>query len=264
MHLPMFVSSSALTVRVADDGPRAGATPVLLLHQLAGSLNVWEAPSRALARSRRVIRPDMRGHGLTDVTAGPYAIEQLADDALGVLDALGVAGVHVVGLSIGGMVAQAMAHRARERVQSLTLVATGMALPPAALWRERAARVRAEGVGGLVDGTMGRWVSTEYAASPAGRGLRTTIVRTPVEGYAGCCEAIAAADLHETTRALRLPALVMVGTKDVGTPPAMAEALAGAIPGARLLQLEGAAHIPLAEHGAAVTEALESFLEGAP
>jgi pimeloyl-ACP methyl ester carboxylesterase len=157
-----------------------------------------------------------------------------------------------------------LAVRARERVPSLTLIATGMALPTAAMWRERAARVRAEGLGAFVDAIMARWASPAYVASIAGRGLRTMLLRTPPEGYAGCCEAIGAADLHDTTRTIRVPALVMVGTEDAGTPPAMADALAAAIPGARRLDLDGAAHIPLTEHGDAVTAAIEAFLAAIP
>ena len=121
----MFIRTHDLDIHVQLSGP-PGAPPLLLLHSLGTSGHVWDDQADALSNSFRVIRPDMRGHGLTTVTQGPYSIAQLAGDALAVLEALGVTHAHVAGLSIGGLIAQQIAAQAPDRVSSLILVDTAM------------------------------------------------------------------------------------------------------------------------------------------
>lgn len=258
----MFVRAGGITMHVQVDGP-LGAPALVLLHSLGTSLHVWDDQAAALAGAFRVVRLDLRGHGLSEVTPGPYTMEQLADDVLALLDSLGVGQAHVAGLSIGGMVAQAVAHRAPGRVASLILCDTALAIPPAQLWRDRAALVRAEGMIAVADAVMARWVTPGFMGAPGAAGLRAMLLRTAPEGYAAAAEAIAAADLTERTRALRVPALVLVGDADEATPLASAEALRDAL-GASLVMLPGAAHIPTVEAADAVTDAIRRFLQPAP
>ena len=248
-----------LATEIAVDGP-PGAPAMLLMHSLGSSLRIWDAQAEQLSRGFRVVRFSLRGHGLTDVGAGPCTIEDFADDALGVLDALGIAAAHVGGVSIGGMIAQAVAARAPGRVTSLILCDTAMALPPPETWKQRAATVRAEGLAAVADGVLARWTSPAFLATPAGRGLRNLLLRTHPEGYAAAAEALARADLTRSTPALRVPALVVVGERDPSTPVATAEALRDAIPGARLAVIPGAAHIPMVERPDDVTAAILAFL----
>ena len=255
----MFIDVQGLNVHVQVEGP-PGAEPVLLLHSLGTSLHVWDEQARALARQYRVIRPDMRGHGLTATTPGPYAIDALARDALGVLDALGVARAHVAGISIGGLIAQSLAAQAPERVLRLALVDTALAIPPAQPWLDRAALVRAQGMRAVEDAVIARWVTPASLPSPGAQGARAMLTRTDPEGYAAAAEAIAAADLSQSSRALRCPTLVLVGDGDLATPVSSAEALRDAIPGAVLQVIPNAAHIPTVERPEAVTAALQGFL----
>ncbi|MBV9539144.1 MAG: 3-oxoadipate enol-lactonase [Acidisphaera sp.] len=255
----MFVHVGDLDVHVQVSGP-SGAPALLLLHSLGTNLHVWDAQAEALSERFRVVRPDMRGHGLTSVTAGPYEIAGLARDALAVLDMLGIARAHVAGISIGGMIAQALAAEAPGRVLSLILCDTAMAIPPPELWRERAGTVRTHGMAPLLEPVIARWVTPGFRTNPAARGLEAMLLRTSPEGYAGAAEAIARADLAARTRTLTMPALVLVGERDEATPPTSGEALAQAIKGARFQMLPNAAHIPTVEQPAAVTEAMRAFL----
>src|SRR5512140_2857387 len=254
-----FVEIRGLATHVAVDGP-PGAPAMLLLHSLGTNLHVWDAQVASLARGFRVVRFDLRGHGLTELSAGPFAIEDLADDALAVLDALGIAVAHVGGVSIGGMIAQAVATRAPARVASLILCDTALALPPPEMWRTRAATVRAEGTAAIAEATLARWVTPAYLASPGGRGLRAILLRTHPQGYAAAAEVLATADLTHTTPALRVPALVIVGELDPSTPITAAQALRDAPPRAQLAVIPRAAHIPLVEQPEAVTAAILAFL----
>jgi 3-oxoadipate enol-lactonase/4-carboxymuconolactone decarboxylase len=254
-----FLDVRGLATEIAVDGP-PGAPAMLLIHSLGTSLRVWDAQVERLARGFRVVRFSLRGHGLSDTSAVPCTIEDFADDALAVLDALGIAAAHVGGVSIGGMIAQAVAARAPARVTSLILCDTALALPPPEMWRQRAATVRAEGVAAIADATLARWVTPGFLASPRGRGLRNLLLRTHPEGYAAAAEALGSADLTRSTPKLRVPTLVLVGELDPSTPVAAAEALRDAIPGARLAVIPGAAHIPMVERPDEVTAAILDFL----
>jgi 3-oxoadipate enol-lactonase/4-carboxymuconolactone decarboxylase len=259
MFIRIAPEDGDLNVHVRIGGPPA-APVLVLLHSLGATQAIWDAQAAALATSFRVVRPDMRGHGLTETTPGPYSMAQLARDVLALLDALGVERAHLGGISIGGMIAQAVAALAPERVLSLALCDTAMAIPTAQSWRERAAAVRAGGMTAVAEPVLARWVTPAFIDAPPARGLRAMLLRTDPEGYAACAEAIGEADLRGSTSALRVPALVLVGDQDASTPPASAEALAEAIPGAALVMIEGTAHLPTVEQPLAVTTALRDFL----
>jgi 3-oxoadipate enol-lactonase/4-carboxymuconolactone decarboxylase len=256
----MFVRANGIDIHVQLSGP-AEAPALLLLHSLGTSLHVWDAQATSLSNSFRVIRPDMRGHGLTTLVAGPGDIAQYARDALAVLDALGVQSAHVAGLSVGGQIAQSIASQAPARVRSLILCDTAMVIPPAELWHARAALVREQGMSAVEAPVLARWVSSDFLATPAGQGLRAMLLRTAPEGYAAAAEAIAACDLSASTARLDVPALVLVGELDQATPLAAAEAMHASLRGSKLVVLKGAAHIPTVEFPDTVTGAIRAFLQ---
>ena len=255
----MFLKTGDIVTHVRVEGP-PNAAPLMMIHSLGTSLAVWDAQAEALSHSFRVIRPDLRGHGLTSVTPGPYSIAQLASDVLAVMDALGITTAQVAGLSIGGLVAQQMATLAPARITGLILCDTAMVIPPPSAWTDRAAAVRAGGMAPIADTVLSRWITPAFVNEPAGLGLRAMLLRTDPEGYAAAAEAIAAADLTATTRHLTQPTLVIVGAEDLATPVASAEALRDAIQGARLVVLPDAAHIPTVQQPDAVTAAMAGFL----
>lgn len=267
MSKRQFLETNGLVSHVCTSGP-PGAPAVLLIHSLGASLEIWEQQAQALGDHWFVIRYDLRGHGLSEPPApdAKLTVEELAADALAILDALGVKAAHVAGISIGGLIAQAIAKLALERVRSLILCDSSMAMPPPEPWIQRAAAVRKDGLEPLVDGTMERWVGEAYRATAAGRGLRNLILRTTVAGYAAAAEALATADLTDSTPQLAarrkepLPALVLVGEHDPSTPLAKAQELVAALPGATLVVIPGAHHIPLDEHADAVNAAFLAHL----
>ncbi len=258
----MFIHANGLDIHVQQSGP-AGAPPLLLLHSLGTNLHVWDEQADALSNSFRVIRMDLRGHGLTTVTEIRTTIALLAQDALAVLEALGIKHAHVAGVSIGGLIAQSIAAQAPDLVASLILCDTAMAIPPPDGWHDRARLVRDGGTSVIVDAVMSRWVSDGFAKTPAARGLREMLLRTAPEGYACAAEAIAWADLTASTSALKVPTLIIVGDKDLATPLSSAEAMHAAIAGSSLVVIKGAAHIPTIEFPHEVTNAIRNFLSPA-
>jgi len=256
-----FVKVRDLTVHYDLAGP-AGAPVVMLANSLGTSFQVWDLQAAALGATYRVLRYDKRGHGLTDCPPGAYTIDQLAEDAAGLLDALDIERVHFCGLSIGGLIGQALAVRAPGRVASLLLFDTANRIGPAQMWDERIAAVRAHGLAAIADAVLARWFTPAFLAqaSPEALGARTMLMRTPAEGYIGCCLAIRDADLRAVDARIACPTLVIVGEHDAATPPEAAQALAKAIPGARLTTIPGAAHIPTLEQPGKVTEIITRFL----
>ena len=256
-----FVKANDLTIHYDLAGP-AGAPVVMFANSLGTSLQVWDPQAAALAGSCRVLRYDKRGHGLTDCPHGAYTIELLADDARALLDALGIERVHLCGLSIGGMIGQALAARSPERVASLVLCDTANRIGPGDLWDQRIAAIQASGLPSIADAVLARWFTPGFLAQHRAetRGATNMLTRTPAEGYVGCCLAVRDADLRADDARIRCPTLVVVGDEDAATPPAAARELVDAIAGARLAVIAGAAHIPTLEQPVKLNVMLAEFL----
>jgi 3-oxoadipate enol-lactonase/4-carboxymuconolactone decarboxylase len=245
------------------EGP-AGAPLLVLANSLGTTSAMWDPQMAAWTARFRILRFEHRGHGGTPAPAGPYRMDELADDVVDLLDHLGEPTASICGLSIGGMVALSLASRYPDRVDGLVLACTAAELPPAAAWTDRAAMVRADGTAGLRDALLGRWFTPGFAdGRPDVAALLTQMLAAAdPEGYAGCCEAIAGTDLHGLLAAVTAPTLVLAGALDPVASPAMALELATGIPGAALTVLSGAAHLANIEQADRFTAAVIDHLSG--
>jgi 3-oxoadipate enol-lactonase len=244
------------------DGP--DDAPVLVLGSSIGTTGaMWDNVVPAFAERFRVLRYDTRGHGGSPAPAGPYTMDGLGADVLALLDLLGIERVSFCGLSIGGMIGMWAASEAPERFERLVLCCTVPHFPPADLWNERADTVRAEGMGPMVEPALERWLPPDVrAARPdAVEHLRSLIASTPPEGYAACCEAIRDMDLRGRLGSIEAPTLVVAGSVDPSTPAEKVRPIASAIPGARYVELEGAAHIANVARPEDFTHAVLEHLE---
>jgi 3-oxoadipate enol-lactonase len=213
----------------------------------------------------RVIRYDQRGHGRTAAVPGPYTIEALGQDALSLLDRLRVERASVCGTSLGGMIGLWLAVHAKSRVARLALLCTSSRLGPPEAWLVRAALVRQSGAAAVAQSSVARWFTSEFAArSPEliAR-MQDMVSRTSTEGYASCCEAIAAWDIRDQLGQIEARTWILAGDDDPATTPAHAYALGAAIPNARVTVLEQAAHLALAERPARVGQLLLEHLDPA-
>jgi 3-oxoadipate enol-lactonase/4-carboxymuconolactone decarboxylase len=251
-------------------GPTA-APVVAFSNSLGTTLEMWDAQVRALASRYRCLRYDTRGHGRSPAAHEPLTIDALADDLAGLLDAVGVETVHIVGLSLGGMTAQAFAVRYPQRTESLVLMATSAHLPPPETWDQRVQLVLAGGMTAVVDTVVARWFTADtLALSPETVELvRNRFLDIDPKGYAACCLAVRDMDLRAQIGAVEAPTLVVAGEDDPVTPLEMAEDIVSRIPGAELTVVPEAAHLLAVEQPDAVNELLAAFLarvagEGAP
>lgn len=225
------------------------APAVVFANSLGTDLRLWHAVADRLAGRWRLVLADMRGHGLSAVARAPYDIADLAADALALADRLGLGRFAFVGLSIGGLVGQALALAARDRLAGLVLADTAARVGTAEGWTARIAAVEAGGVAAVAESVIGRWFTPRFAADrPADvAGWRRMLLATPAEGYAAACAALARADFTARLAGIATPTLVVAGADDEATPPDLVAATAAAIPAARFVPIADCGHLPPAE-----------------
>ena len=243
-------------------GPK-GLPTVVFCNSLGSTIEMWDGIVPALTGRFRILRYDAQGHGRSGARDTPTTIDDLANDLAGLLDALDIAEAHVVGLSLGGMTAQAFAVAHAQRTASLVLMSTAAHLPPPEFWRQRAATVIEAGPEAVVDTIVPRWFTPPFQErNPAAvKRIRDLFLESDRRGYGRCCEAIADMDLRERIRAITAPTLVMVGADDHVTPPAMGEDIRARIKGAEMVLLPDCGHLLAVEQAANAAVHLAAFLE---
>ncbi|MFV2179357.1 3-oxoadipate enol-lactonase [Actinomadura sp. LOL_016] len=240
------------------EGP-PGAPVLVLGPALGTTMDLWQPQLPELARSWRVLRYDLPGHGGSPVPAGPFTVADLADGVAALLDRLGVAAAAYAGVSLGGAVGTTLALRAPGRVAALVLICTSARFGDPGPWRDRAALVRRDGVGPVARTAADRWFTPSFTG--AARYVEMLRATAP-EGYAGCCDALAGFDVTARLPEVSAPTLVIAGAQDGPTPPAgHADRLAEGIPDAGLVVVEGAGHLAVAERPGPVTEAITAHLD---
>lgn len=245
-----------------------GQGPVLVLsHALALDRHMWDAVSAALAPSYTVVRYDTRGHGQAPASDAPYDMDALADDAAALIRSLNRGPVVFAGLSLGGMVGQALAARHPELLRGLGVINSAAHYADRSLWDTRIQAVQSTGMPAVAEGSLDRWLTPAFRQTPEGQAvaerLRATLLDTDSLGYVHACEAIAAMDLRAGNRRIATPTLIVAGQHDLATPVALSQAMAADIAGSQLVQLE-AAHISAAERPQELANALDAWMRTLP
>ena len=227
--------------------------PVLVLSSSLGTtLSLWEPQLEAFAQHFRVLRYDMRGHGGSTTTSGPYSIEMLAQDLLGLLDELQVASASYCGISIGGVIGQWLAMQAPQRFHHMVFSNTAAKIGTLDGWNQRMEQVRHEGMSGVADAVIARWFTKKFmSAQPETIGaMRKMLLACDPEGYTAACAAIRDMDLRTLASGIRVPVCILGGAHDPTTTMEDAKWLQYQIAGSRLIKLQSS-HIANVE---AVTE----------
>jgi len=242
---------------------RSDGTPLVLIHSLGTDLRLWDAIIPAFAATFKIVRYDIRGHGLSDCPTEPYSIRKHTDDLAGLLNYLQLDNVILAGISVGGMISMSYAGAQPARVTALVLVDTGTTIGSPNLWNDRIAALRQKGMEPLADGLVARWFPASFIAQQPmlARGYRNLLTRMPLEGYIATCEAIRDADLSAEAKSIKTRTLVLCGSEDVAVPADMARAFAGSLANADFALIENAGHLPSVDQPDKVVVVMKDFLQ---
>jgi 3-oxoadipate enol-lactonase len=244
---------------------RADGPALVFNNSLGSDFRIWQEVAPAFADRFRVVLYDKRGHGLSDAPPAPYTMDDHTDDLLALLDHLKIESAALVGLSVGGMIAQRAAIRAPERVKALVLCCTAAKIGTPELWAERISAVEKNGIEPIVENVLQRWFTPNFHATRKDdvAGWRNMLVRIPTHGYAGTCAAIRDADLTADAGSITAPTLCVAGDQDGSTPADVVRHTAGLISGARFELIEGCGHIPCIEQPKILTQLIRNHLQEA-
>jgi len=248
-----------LSYTIESDG---ASPPIVLLHSLALDRSMWRRLLESLPTDRRVITMDMRGHGESP-KGFQFTIEDMADDVAETLLEIGHDRAIIVGLSMGGCVAQAIAIRHPSIVSGLGLVDTTAWYGPDApeRWSERAAQAVEQGMASLAQFQLNRWFGEQFLDEfpDAGRQLLDVFASNDLDSYVASCHAMGAFDARPGLGQINVPTVVVVGEHDPATTPAHANDLQRGIQGSTLHVIDEAKHLTPVERPQEVAEALQKL-----
>lgn len=257
-----IIQANGIAINYTLEGP--ADLPVLMFsNSLASNLHMWDGQSAAFSDKYRILRADTRGHGKTETTPPPYTVQQLLEDALGLLDALNIEKVHFCGLSLGGMIGQRFGAFNGDRLHSLTICDTTSQMRDPSLWDGRIEAARENGMADISPTTVNRWFTEAFVASddPVLDKVGAMIEATPLDGFIGCCEAIKVMDQVDILGKIKTPTLIINGKQDMSTPIEGAQFLNDNIAGSKLVVLDPAAHLSNVEQEGAFNHALRAHLD---
>jgi 3-oxoadipate enol-lactonase len=256
-----FAAIDGACIRYRFDGP-IGAPYLVLSNSLGTNLDMWEPQVAVLTTRFRVLRYDSRGHGLSEVTPGPYTIERLARDVVALLDELKIDRTHFCGLSMGGMAGLWLGVHAPQRIDRLVLCNTAPRIGLAERWNARIDAVSKSGVGSIADAVMEPWFTPRFrdAAADTVQRMRAMLVASSPEGYVASCAAVRDMDQWATLSRIERPTLIVTGAHDAATPPADGRRMAEVISDAKYVELD-AAHISNVEAAGHFTAEVLAFLD---
>lgn len=260
-HANAFTTSDGIRIAYRLDG-NADRPVLLLSNSIATDLHMWDGQIAPFHRHFNVLRYDARGHGASDAPSGAYSFDRLGRDVVELLDALGLARVHMLGLSLGGIVAQWMGIHAPERIDRLVLSNTAAWLGPVDTWRVPISELmQAHDMRDTAETFLRNWFPARMLQADMGvvQAFRTTLLATQRDGIAGSWAAIRDADFRRTIRLIDRPTQVIAGEYDTITTVAHAKQIAATIPGARLEVLP-TVHLPNVESTDVFVDLVTRFL----
>jgi len=241
-----------------EDGDPAG-TPILFSNSLGTDLRLWDAVLPAFADNYRIVRYDLRGHGLSEATGPCFGMRDLIEDAAFLIESIAKGPAVYVGLSIGGMIGQGLATRYPHLVSRLVLSNSAGRMGTADMWRDRIATIEVGGLEALVEAILDRWFGPAYRPRPDVSLWRRMLLSTSQTGYVNCCRAIAESDFQEAQARIACPTLCISGDEDGACPPEEVKAMAARIPHARYVDLPDVGHLPPVEAPSVFASHLTEF-----
>lgn len=238
------------------------APVIVFSNSLGTDHTMWQPQAAALAGRFRVLRYDVRGHGRSTASDASFTLEDLGRDVIALLDALHIDHAVFCGLSMGGLIGMWLGIHAPERFAKIVLANTAPKIGTAEAWDARIEAVLRDGMANLVDASIQRWFTPEFAATSSNAldDLRAVLEGLDPRGYAASCAVVRDADLREAVKTISVPVLVITGSDDPATTADEGRALAAAIPGAIYVELH-ASHLSNREQPGRFTSALLDFID---
>jgi 3-oxoadipate enol-lactonase len=260
-----FTAVNGSVVHYCDEGPRTERA-IVFSNSLGTDFRIWDEVVARLCVDARLIRYDKRGHGLSELPAGAASIEDYAIDLAGLLDKLAVRRALIVGVSMGGLIAQELYRRRPDLVGALALCDTAAKIGSDESWSTRISAIERGGVEAVADSVMTRWFAAAFRQQRREefRGWRLMLTRSDQAGYLAACEALRHADLRAYCAGIKVPTLCLVGDEDGSTPPPIVRELSESITGARFEIVAGAGHLPNIEKPEAVAALIAAHLSILP
>lgn len=257
-----FMNVNDVTIHHEIVGDPTTKPVLVFINSLGTDFRIWNDVTDRLKDAFALILYDMRGHGLSGNGGGAATIEDHATDLSGLLDHLSITRAVICGLSVGGLVAQALYQRRPDQVRALILCATAYKIGTPDMWNARIQAIAQGGIESILDAVMERWFTPAFRDpdNAAYAGYRAMLVRQPAAGYVATCEAIRDADYTDAAARIAVPTICIVGDQDGSTPPDLVRHTATLIPGARFEMIADAGHIPCVEQPDALCEIVRSFL----
>lgn len=258
-----FVTSNDVLLHYQEIGAPEGSPTLVFINSLGTDFRIWRDVIVRFVGEASVLTYDKRGHGLSNVGDAPYSIEDHAQDLAALLDHVGKRDVVLVGLSVGGLIAQTLYKTRPDLVSALVLCDTAAKIGTPDVWNERIADIDDNGMEALADGVMVRWFTKAFRQKYkfAVAGFRNMVARQPKQGYMGTCAAIRDADLTADAKVISVPTMCVVGVEDEVTTPEHVYELSSMIEGSRYEEIENAGHLPCIDQPEALTNLLKDFLK---
>lgn len=233
------------------------APPLVLIHGLGLDARVWDGIAPRLSR-HRVLRLDLRGHGISDTPAPPYAMGAMIRDVERLIDHFALKDAVVLGAGEGGLIAQGLAVKRLDLIRALVLTGSATRFANPSVWETRLGRLRQHGPD--LDAECAGLCGPRWRTSPVLDTVRTMLATTRLDGWTGFGAAIATADFYQTTATLRLPTLILAGADDRKTPPDLQRELADLVPDATFHLIRGGSHLSMLTDPDAFLDPLHGFL----
>jgi 3-oxoadipate enol-lactonase len=255
-----FAELKDLRMHYEVAGP-VGAPVLVFSNSLGTDLSMWDVQAVEFAKKYRVVRYDKRGHGQSSSPAGPYTIEMLGRDVVGLLDFLEFDRVHFCGLSIGGQTGMWLGVNAAQRLNKLVLSNTAAKIGTTDGWNVRIETVSTSGMKSVAATVVERWFTVGFRAEEPAEvsRIQRVLENANVRGYAGCCAAVRDFDYREKVGEIRTSTMAIAGTHDPATPPGDTRWVADRIAGSRFVELN-ASHLSNIEAHERFSAELGAFL----
>ena len=235
---------------------------LVFINSLGTDFRIWDGVVAALRGRFNIVLHDKAGHGLSADPARPGKLGNYSEDLAAILQHLGLSKVILCGISAGGLIAQDFCRKRPDAVQGLILSNTGLRIGTAKSWDARISAIEAGGISAIADAILQRWFAPAFREQKNEYQLyRNMLVRTSVQGYLACCEAVRDANCTDDAANISVPVLCIAGEHDLSTPPELVKDLASQIPSARFELLKGVAHLPCIESPEIYTKLISNFVE---